>query len=608
MLAAAPRQPDALGLLGTIRAQRGDLSAAEGLMRDALGVSPGAAGNWNNLGVVLKKQGRLGEAVVAYREALARDPELASAWSNLCDALRSFPSESFDPAIGRDLIACFSRDELPHQDLAATAVRFLHGTDEFHALVARLDAAGPLAFLDAAALRGLCAPLSLLAMERVLMPDPKIERILTAARRDLLDFVNAAAPPRPVSTEHERFAAALARQCFLNEYAYAESEAERLALASLRAALDLSAPVEHSLDRLRIMVFGCYAPLHTLVAAAALDAAARAARGEARFLYVVRRQVVEPLEERNIGSAIPSLGAITDAVSRKVRAQYEDNPYPRWQSAGAGAPRALAEVMAQLFPHLSHERMPAAPLEILVAGCGTGRHAIMSARRFAGARVLAVDLSRASLAYAVRKARELGADSVAFMQADILDLGRLDRSFDVIECVGVLHHMEDPARGLGALSGLLRPNGLMKIGLYSEIARGAHRAARDLVRDHGYVATAEGIRAARQHVLSLPAPHPAHTLVERADFYSLSGCRDLILHVQERRFALPAVAAMLDAAGLEFIGFEFADSWMAQRYRDRFPDDATATSLENWHRYERDNPATFASMYTFWVRQKTPGP
>ena len=71
-------------------------------MRDALGVSPGAAGNWNNLAVVLKKQGRLGEAVGAYREALARDPELASAWSNLCDALRSFPSESFDPAIGRE--------------------------------------------------------------------------------------------------------------------------------------------------------------------------------------------------------------------------------------------------------------------------------------------------------------------------------------------------------------------------------------------------------------------------------------------------------------------------------------------------------------------------
>ncbi len=579
-------------------------------MRQALAVSPGAAGYWNNLGVVLKKQGKLGDAVGAYREALARDSELASGWSNLCDALRSLPAEGIDAAIGRDLARCFSRDELPHQDLARTALLFLHGTAELRSLMALLDTAyapGETAFLDPGPLRALCAPLLVSLMERVLIPDPSVERILTAARRDLLQLVSDPGTLTPAGEAHERFVAALARQCFLNEYAYTESDEERDTLASLRAALEKDSGVEDRPARMRLLVFGCYLPLHTLASAAELEAAALAGKGDARFLDVVRYQVVEPLEERRIGARIPSLGTVTDGTSRKVGAQYEDNPYPRWQSPGAHTPRPLAEVMAQLFPHVSHDLIPGSgTVEILVAGCGTGRHAIMSARRFEGARVLAVDLSHASLAFAARKAGELGAEAISFLHGDLLDLDRLDRTFDVIECVGVLHHTEDPERGLGTLAGLLRPKGLMKIGLYSETARSTHRAAQRLVRDRGDPGTAEGIRAARQHLLSLPAEHAARPLAERADFYSLSGCRDLMFHVHERRFTLPEIATMLERAGLALIGFEFADSWVPARYRQRFPDDPTATSFENWHRYERDNPATFASMYAFWVRRGDP--
>ena len=33
------------------------------------------------------------------------------------------------------------------------------------------------------------------------------------------------------------------------------------------------------------------------------------------------------------------------------------------------------------------------------------------------------------------------------MQADILDLHKLNKQFDIIESVGVLHHMNDPLLG-----------------------------------------------------------------------------------------------------------------------------------------------------------------
>src|SRR5262249_61902411 len=116
-------------------------------------------------------------------------------------------------------------------------------------------------------------------------------------------------------------------------------------------------------------------------------------------------------------------------------------------------------------------------LDILVAGCGTGQHTLEAARRFAGAKVLAIDLSRTSLAYAMRKTRELGLGNIEYAQADILELGSLPRRFDLIEASGVLHHLGDPRRGWRILLSLLRPRGLMHVALYSACARESIRAA-----------------------------------------------------------------------------------------------------------------------------------
>ena len=71
--------------------------------------------------------------------------------------------------------------------------------------------------------------------------------------------------------------------------------------------------------------------------------------------------------------------------------------------------------------------------EILVAGCGTGQHALFTASRFLNARMFAVDLSLSSLCYALRKTNELGLSNIEYAQADILELSSLGRQFDLIE-------------------------------------------------------------------------------------------------------------------------------------------------------------------------------
>jgi SAM-dependent methyltransferase len=242
-------------------------------------------------------------------------------------------------------------------------------------------------------------------------------------------------------------------------------------------------------------------------------------------------------------------------------------------------------------------RVPAAP-NVLFTGCGTGYHAIHAGQRYGGARILAVDLSRASLGYALRKTREAGIGNIAYAQADLLKLGETDFTFDAVECSGVLHHLADPLEGLRVLAGRLRPGGIMKIGLYSAIARETLKPAKALARLY----TPETIPALRHAIASAPEGDPVKAPMRFTDFYSAAACRDLLMHVQEHELGIEDIRRMLAAAGLAFMAFAIDPSAKAA-YSAAFPGDPAATDLTNWDAFERANPTTFRHMYQFWVRK-----
>jgi SAM-dependent methyltransferase len=286
-----------------------------------------------------------------------------------------------------------------------------------------------------------------------------------------------------------------------------------------------------------------------------------------------QRQVEEPAEERRLRDEIEALTPIDDETSRAVQQQYEENPYPRWHRvpASLASPFPLRRALREHFPRtdLSRLRVGESP-GILIAGCGSGYQAAVTALRNPGARVLAVDLSRTSLAYALRRCRELRIGHVRFAQADILKLGVLPERFDLIECAGVLHHLRAPLEGWRVLESLLKPGGVMKVALYSERARQGVVAARELIARHRLGADPEGVRAARQLVFAEPEGSPARSVTFGKDFYSASGARDLVMHVQEHRFTTAQLAEMLRLLGLELLGFEFGDPSVPAAYRQRF--------------------------------------
>jgi SAM-dependent methyltransferase len=217
---------------------------------------------------------------------------------------------------------------------------------------------------------------------------------------------------------------------------------------------------------------------------------------------------------------------------------------------------------------------------------------------------VAVDLSMNSLGYAKRKTQELGLTSIDYAQADLLKLGSLGRRFDVIESVGVLHHLADPLTGWRVLLSLLLPGGFMKLGLYSEVARRSIARARAVIAEQGYTSTtANEIRQCRQDLTSADKQADFGTITKSFDFFGTSSCRDLLFHAQEHCMTLSCIERFLQENNLMFLGFEIHAA-VLHAYRNRFPNDRAGTNFEQWQIFENENPVTFFGMYEFWI-QKT---
>jgi tetratricopeptide (TPR) repeat protein/SAM-dependent methyltransferase len=608
--------------------------------RKALALDPNHADVHNNLAEALFAQGHLNDAAQSFKEALRLKPDLVTAYNNLAtiyflagdapQALNiimqglqveetpllktmfvnylshagSIPdSDAFRQYVVRALSEPWGRSgalAVPCTALVKSDPRIKHSID-------RAVAAWParLSCDELFGADGLQAasgdPVLRALLQSAYVSDIALERFLTLARAALLDAATAASATAEADEAMLTFACTLARQCFINEYAFAYATDEQAKIATLRdeiaAALQSGAPVA----ALPLAVCASYEPLYSIPGFEALPA--RSWSGEIGELLT--QQVREPLAQRDLRAKIPQLTPIENDVSLLVQNQYEESPYPRWVKC---APDEIAlpidERLRSDFPHarcLPIGRTDS--LDVLIAGCGTGQQAVMTARRHAGAHVLAVDLSRASLSYAKHRTDALGLDNIQYGQADILKLASLGRHFDLIACSGVLHHLADPLEGWRVLLSILRPRGIMQIALYSELARADVVAARDFAATRGYKATIDDIRRYRQDVLALDEASPARTIAWRADFFATSDCRDLLFHVQEHRFTLPQIKDFLNDNGLTFIGFEH-DADVLLLYRKQFPDDPACINLDHWDAYEREHPQTFRRMYQFVVQKQ----
>jgi SAM-dependent methyltransferase len=204
----------------------------------------------------------------------------------------------------------------------------------------------------------------------------------------------------------------------------------------------------------------------------------------------------------------------------------------------------------------------------------------------------------------MRMAKLYGAGNIDFAQCDILDLHRLDKHYDFINCSGVLHHMGDPVAGWTSLIDRLKPGGAMMIGLYSTKARKVIFEARDEIAAQGIDSSDDGLRAFRHHTFSLPPGNKLDRLRTFKDFYTLSETRDLLFHVQEKTYDIPELQNIMDELDLEFCGFKLPYAEIADIFKQDFPDDPKMLDLKNWDAFETRNPDIFGGMYNFLCKRK----
>lgn len=588
ILVRLPAHAETHTMLGAVLMARGRTDEAIRHFQHVIALKPARRSAYEDLGRACLAAGRLKTAIAAVSHAFALG-ETAETKALFAQCVREARFTADDGRIRKLMLRALSEGWARPRDLAGACISLLKLDPVVNDWIARANSTWPARLPAPELLGSLLVPMSRdrlfgHLLELTPITDVGLERLLTNVRFAML---TTAAADDARDEGMLGFYCAVARHCFINQYVFSLTPAEADQAQRLRASFERALASGSRCSEFQLAIVAAYFPLHALSNAPLLLGGSWPQC--VRALLV--QQVEEPADERRFAATLPVLTSIEGAVSATVRRQYEENPYPRWVCAAPpGDPIVL------------NDRRPDQAFDVLFAGCGTGQSTVEFARQTPAARVLAIDLSVASLGYAQRMARRYNLANVEFGQADITRLAAIGRQFDYIDACGVLHHLADPWDGWRTLLSLLRPSGSMLVGLYSRLARGAIVEARRLIADRGYRPIPEDIRRCREDIMAADDGSALQSVIQWNDFFATSECRDLLFHVREQQTTLREIRAFLAANHVQFSGF-MLDAPTLQRFVGRFPEPAALTDLDCWEDFEIQEPSTFAAMYQFWIQK-----
>jgi SAM-dependent methyltransferase len=160
----------------------------------------------------------------------------------------------------------------------------------------------------------------------------------------------------------------------------------------------------------------------------------------------------------------------------RVAEHYRRWPFPGVEHSSREGLRLLRTLGGWLEDGIGTRR-------ILDVGCGTGHTVIALASHFPDSEFLGIDLVAENVASAETRARDAKVDNVSFTQVDLerqipAAVGR----FDVVLCLGVLHHLTDLRAGFDNCCSLLGPDGRLVLWLYGKYGRWRHELNQQLLR------------------------------------------------------------------------------------------------------------------------------
>jgi 2-polyprenyl-3-methyl-5-hydroxy-6-metoxy-1,4-benzoquinol methylase len=512
--------------------------------------------------------------------AIKNDPSNSEYINNFVKLIRSFELNTFNPELKQVLSICLESKNVDCSQTYQAWYSLLKLDPELKHLLKASHQVSHKSFKKLF-IRNyekdmLLDPFFLNGLRKIIVFDYDFERFLQGLRRILLEDLSDNELDL-TKEEYSLISFSLSQYCYYTEYIFECTKEEEEKIAELKSTLK---DTDNSLKE--ISIYACYKHIKDLES---IDSYQDSLPEDVNEL-----QVLEPRQMYKIKENIATLFPIKDKTSKKVQEQYEDFPYPRWSFIS----KEIMDIPQELFLHNLKGN-------ILVAGCGTGREAIELAACYPECDILAIDLSLTSLSYAIMRAEQNQLDNITFKQSDILDLTDLDKKFDFIASSGVLHHMKEPLKGWDTLVKLLKPEGTMRIGLYSKLARESIIEAREVIEEQNIKNDIAGIRSFRNQAPGMLNKHTLDSIRRFRDYYILSECRDLLFHVQEHCYDLTDINNMLDSLNLSFTGF-YQKQKILIEYAKTYPEDINKNNLINWSNFEKKHQDAFVEMYRFWCK------
>jgi len=259
-----------------------------------------------------------------------------------------------------------------------------------------------------------------------------------------------------------------------------------------------------------------------------------------------------------------------------IRSQYEQYPYPPREPQDEI--KRLLEVeldrLATINFYCFKGKQSFDNVKILIAGGGTGDSTIFLAeqlRHKKNAEVVYLDISLASIAIVKQRAKIRRLNNIRWIHGSIMSLPDYDIGpFDYINCTGVLHHLDEPAKGIACLKSVLKPSGAFGVMLYGKYGRtGVYQMQKLLKLINQNESELSGrIENTRKIINELPATNWfCHNQEYINDHTTLgdSGLVDLLLHEQDVSYSIDEIYQLLDSAKLNFV--EFCSVKMRLAYR-----------------------------------------
>ncbi|MFT7411087.1 MAG: 2-polyprenyl-3-methyl-5-hydroxy-6-metoxy-1,4-benzoquinol methylase [Oleispira sp.] len=608
-LSTNPDSPTVLYSAGHVALALGKLTLAEKHFNASLKISKVATRSASSLAYTYLEQRQYVKAFQLYQELIKtheNDPHIRN---KLFESAAHINADYYSKELEANILRYLSFENVEHSLLRNLITTLLHHKFQIN------EASTPLEFEQIAN-----DPLLLSSLKRFYFCDALLERLFISLRQTLLF---STVKDMTIPSTHLALAHDMAVQTQLNEYVWPITQNEQDIITGLETLLvQVTESTQWQLDDIApaILILAQYknlskTPLASVLVSKAVKRALKTSYLNDIVDYAINTRDQEIELAKNLpywSHTHPSYNESNNesrrqnAVSFKVRAQYEENPYPRWKDMGFNTAGSYQQALLKNFPELNLSHWQGKKkLNVLVAGCGTGRQAIRLASYFNDLNIVAIDLSGRSLAYAKQQASKYNVENIQFIQADILDFSDFPILFDVIECSGVLHHMEDPEQGLQSLQKLLSPTGVMKIALYSETARKQVISFRKLMA-HNKQQSGQDLdqRLLRQALLMNQIPGDWDDIINSNDFFSMSNCRDLIFHEQEQQFTPNTISNLLANNQLDFVGMLPSTS-AQQAFETTIGKLNGHNTLENWDKVEQRQQDIFSGMYQFYCRKQS---